>query len=186
MTSQPSRAARVLGRRAISCVAFAVIAASFGCTGSDNSPAAPQLTVVYDLGPISGPMEGGTAVTVYLHALPGLAEGAGFQPGMIVKFGGAPATNVTVLNDTLIGAIAPSWFMAYDSALAQGKLSESKGVLPHSLNTFAVTVSAAGKKTNLDVSVGYYTYVDTTFRCDSDCYDYQRARSKPLRTGTLR
>ena len=185
MTNQPSRAPRVLGRRAISRVAFAVIAASFGCGSSDTSPAAPQPVVAYDLGPTSGPLEGGTAVTVRLHPFPGWAEGTGFQPGTIVKFGGAAATNAIVLNDTLIDAIAPSWFMAYDSALAQEKRSASVGV-SLSLNMFAVTVSALGKKTNLDVIVGYYTYVDTTFHCDSDCYDYQRARSKPLRRGTLR
>ncbi len=128
-------------------------------------------------------MEGGTTVSVRLHASPPSTAGTGFQPGTIVKFGGAAATIVTVLNDTLISAIAPSWFAAYDSALAQGKFFAlpPTGFVPGHY-TFDVTVSPGGGKTNMDAVVGSYTYVDTTLRfapCDSDCYDYRRVRPKP-------
>lgn len=183
MMKKPSPVACVLGRGAMSAVAFAVIAASLACSGSDTSPAVPQPVVVYRLGPSSGPLEGGTSVTVRLSAVPRLAEGTGFQPGAIVKFGGAAATNVSVINDTLISTIAPSWIAAYDSAIAQGKriLPSPSAGAPDV--TFDVTLSPAGSKTNVGVLVGSYTYVDTTLRCappgDSDCYDYQRVRSKP-------
>jgi hypothetical protein len=185
MRDKSSHLARVLGRGAISPVAFAIIAASLGCSDSNTSPAAPQPVVVYNLGPTSGPQEGGTTVTLRLHAFPRLAEGTGFQPGAIVKFGGAAATNVSVLNDTLITAIAPSWIAAYDSALAQGKFFNPppSAVVPNHY-MFNVTVSPAGQKTNANVLVGSYTYVDTTLRfapCDSDCWEYQRVRSKVSR-----
>ena len=182
MRNKPSPVARVLSRGAMSAVAFAVIAASLSCSGSDTSPALPQPVVVYGVGPTFGPKEGGTTVSVRLHASPLLTAGTGFQPGTIVKFGGAAATIVTVLNDTLISAIAPSWVAAYDSALAQAKFftpSPGGGVPGF---TYHVTVSPGGEKTSRDVVVGLYTYVDTTPRCapgDSDCYDYRRVRSKP-------
>ena len=120
-------------------------------------------------------------MTVRLHAFSRLAEGTGFQPGAIVKFGAAAATNVSVLNDTLLTAIAPSWITAYDSALAQGEFFNpppSAVVTNH--YRFNVTVSPVGEKTNANVLVGSYTYVDTTLRfapCDSDCWDYQRVWS---------
>jgi hypothetical protein len=184
MRNKPSPLARVLSG-AMSAVAFAVIAASLACSGSDTSPAVPQPVVVYRLGPTSGPMEGGTTVSVRLHACPPLAAGTGFQPGTIVKFGGAAATIVTVLSDTLLSAIAPGWVVAYDSALAQGKFfaPPPTGFVPDHF-MFDVTVSPGGGKTNMDAVVGSYTYVDTTLRfapCDSDCWDYQRVRSKLAR-----
>jgi hypothetical protein len=185
MTNKASHVARLLGRGAISPVAFAVIAASVGCSDSTGSPAGPQPVVTYNLGPISGPQEGGTTVTVRLHAFPRLAEGTGFQPGAIVKFGGAAATNVRVLNDTLISATAPTWIAAYDTALAQGKFfAPPPSALVPDRYKFDVTVSPVGLRTTVDVFVGFYTYVDTTLRfapCDSDCWDYNSVRSKPPR-----
>ncbi len=116
-------------------------------------------------------MEGGTTVTVRLRAFQRLADGTGFQPGAIVKFGGAAATNVSVLNDTLISAIAPNWILAYDSTLAHADPKSFHLGEPNlPALTFLVTVSSVGEKTN--VFVGLYGYVDTTISCYTDCSRY--------------
>lgn len=47
----------------------------------------------------TGPVLGGTAVTI---------TGAGFQNGATVAFGGVPATNIVIVNDTTITATTPA------------------------------------------------------------------------------
>jgi hypothetical protein len=60
------------------------------------------LTPVFAVGsisPASGPMAGGTTVTI---------NGSGFSSGATVSFGGLPATGVTVVNGGQITAVTPS------------------------------------------------------------------------------
>lgn len=61
-----------------------------------TAPPAPTLTAV---SPASGPVSGGTAVTI---------TGTNFQSGATVTFGGTAATSVTVVNATRITAVAPA------------------------------------------------------------------------------
>lgn len=62
------------------------------------TPAASTLTVT-GVSPSSGPMAGGTLVTI---------TGQGFSAGAIVTVGGVPATNVTVLSSTQMLASTPA------------------------------------------------------------------------------
>lgn len=54
---------------------------------------------LHSVSPASGPMAGGTAV---------ILTGSGFTAGATVRFGGVPATAVTVINPNLISAIVPA------------------------------------------------------------------------------
>jgi len=56
----------------------------------------PVVTAVY---PRTGPIEGGTVVTI---------DGTNFQPGASVTFGGVAATSVTVVNPARITAVTPA------------------------------------------------------------------------------
>lgn len=69
-------------------------------TGFTYSTTATASTLaVTGVSPISGPMSGGTLVTI---------AGQGFAAGAIVTIGGVPATNVTVLSPTQILASTPA------------------------------------------------------------------------------
>ncbi|HWD55716.1 MAG TPA: choice-of-anchor P family protein [Acidimicrobiales bacterium] len=61
----------------------------------------PEIAAVSGIVPNTGPVAGGTAVTI---------TGTNFNPGdttTAVSFGGAPATNVVVVNSTTITAVSP-------------------------------------------------------------------------------
>jgi hypothetical protein len=60
--------------------------------------AAPTIATINGLNPTSGPVAGGTTVTI---------DGAGFTGATAVDFGTTPATTFTVNNDTSITAISP-------------------------------------------------------------------------------
>ncbi|MEX2230384.1 MAG: IPT/TIG domain-containing protein [Dehalococcoidia bacterium] len=64
-------------------------------TPTTTTPGQPVLASVT---PATGPASGGTAVSI---------AGAGFSSPAAVSFGGVPATNVTVVNSTLINATTP-------------------------------------------------------------------------------
>lgn len=69
-----------------------------GFTYSATAPVTAALLVT-GVSPSSGPMAGGTLVTI---------AGQGFATGAIVTIGGVPATNVTVLSSTQILASTPA------------------------------------------------------------------------------
>jgi hypothetical protein len=78
------------------------------CVESTESPSAPMEPLappdepafaVSAFAPLSGAMEGGTAVTV---------TGFGFNAGTVVTFGETPAVSVRVVNPTLLYVVAPS------------------------------------------------------------------------------
>ena len=71
------------------------------CADSKDSPVAPSAPalVVAAISPTSGDVSGGTEVVL---------RGSGFTVWTTVTFGGTPATDVRVLNGTLLRAIAPS------------------------------------------------------------------------------
>ena len=65
-------------------------------TGEYAPPAG--FPIITSVAPRTGPIEGGTTVTF---------EGANFQPGATVTFGGVPATTVTVVSPSRITAVTP-------------------------------------------------------------------------------
>jgi hypothetical protein len=69
-----------------------------GCKGSPEEPSKPSPTVT-SISPTSGPISGGTLVTI---------TGSSFVAGVIVTFGGAGATGVNVASATSITATTPS------------------------------------------------------------------------------
>lgn len=66
------------------------------CTAADLATAAPYLQTV---APASGPMAGGTSITI---------SGNNFTGATAVTIGGIAATSVTVLSDTSISAVTPA------------------------------------------------------------------------------
>ena len=67
--------------------------------GAIATPGTPALPLIASVSPASGPSSGGTRVTI---------SGTNFRAGSVVTFGGAPATNVVVLNSTTITASTPA------------------------------------------------------------------------------
>ena len=67
--------------------------------GTVATPPTPPPPLASSILPASGPTTGGTAVTI---------TGTNFRAGSTVTFGGAPATNVVVLNSTTITATTPA------------------------------------------------------------------------------
>ena len=65
-------------------------------TGAYGPPAG--FPIVNSVSPRTGPISGGTTVTL---------DGANFQPGATVSFGGVPATSVAVVSPTRITAVSP-------------------------------------------------------------------------------
>lgn len=59
----------------------------------------PGLPIITAVSPRTGPLAGGTEVTI---------DGVNFQPGATVSFGGVAATSVTVVSPTRITAITPA------------------------------------------------------------------------------
>jgi len=66
-----------------------------GYTYSDAAPA-PTVTTI---SPTSGPISGGTSVTV---------SGTAFQAGATIDFGGTPGTSVTLISSTVLTCLTPS------------------------------------------------------------------------------
>jgi IPT/TIG domain-containing protein len=85
--------------------ALLLAASLVGCTDKDESPVAPAqpdtqpAPVVTSFSPTEGPIGGGTVVTF---------SGLGFSKGTTVTFGGMSATDVHVISNTVMHAIAPS------------------------------------------------------------------------------
>ncbi|MCI0341860.1 MAG: IPT/TIG domain-containing protein [Planctomycetales bacterium] len=96
-------AARRVGVLAL-VAALAGGTAAAGCRKRDRSseaapPAPPPPTVALtSVSPSSGPIAGGTLVTL---------AGTGFQAGATVSFGGSPATSLTVVSSTQITCVTP-------------------------------------------------------------------------------
>jgi predicted outer membrane repeat protein len=72
---------------------------TYGCSIGSVDPQ-NQVPVVTSVSPASGPAAGGTAVTI---------TGGHFAPGATVTFGGAPASDVTVVSPTQITATSPAF-----------------------------------------------------------------------------
>jgi hypothetical protein len=74
-------------------------------TAGTSSPTVPSqytygaLPVITSISPTTGPIAGGTTVTI---------TGTGFTGATAVHFGTTPATSFTVVNDTTITAVAPA------------------------------------------------------------------------------
>ncbi len=91
--------------RPAALLALAVaLAAGGSCRKKDRSgdaapPPTPPAVTLTSVSPSSGPIAGGTLVTL---------AGAGFQAGATVSFGGSPATSVTVVSATQITCVTPS------------------------------------------------------------------------------
>ena len=66
--------------------------------GVDDMFVRATTSVVRDVSPRSGPAAGGTLLEIV---------GDGFTEGTTVSIGGAPATSVTVLDATRLGAVTP-------------------------------------------------------------------------------
>lgn len=70
------------------------------CDGKPTKiPAAPSIPIMSLSDPVSGPIAGGTLVSI---------TGAKFTGATAVHFGTTPATSFKVLSDTLIAAVAPA------------------------------------------------------------------------------
>jgi uncharacterized protein (TIGR03437 family) len=76
-----------------------------------------SLPVFTSISPSSGPIAGGTKVTI---------TGSGFTGSTVVTFAGTNATSFTVVNDTTITAITP---MAFEAGLAQVDVTTPGGVV---------------------------------------------------------
>ncbi len=76
-----------------------------------------SLPVFTSISPASGPIAGGTKVTI---------TGTGFTGSTVVTFAGTNATSFTVVNDTTITAITP---MAFEAGLAQVDVTTPGGVV---------------------------------------------------------
>lgn len=94
MTISPGRCIR----RSLACVPLMLC---FGQVDSARPPGATahESPVIHSVSPDSGPVEGGTAITI---------SGSGLMGATSVKVRGAAATNVVVVNDTTIQAITPA------------------------------------------------------------------------------
>jgi hypothetical protein len=98
----------------------------FGPISLTVTQGAAYTPVVTTVSPVSGPTNGGTLITIM---------GTHFSSGATVSVGGVPATNVQVLNSTVITAQAP----------------------PHAPGTVNVSVTNGGTATN----AGAFTYTPT-------------------------
>lgn len=133
------------GRRRlpISRISLILIATSLGCGGGGDSPAAPQGPsqapfAITHLAPSWGPLSGGTVVTV---------SGNGFRTGVVVMFGETAATDVRVLGNGMLTAIAP--------AHPEGDVE-------------VVVTNAAGQKSGL-----MFSYTDNPNHPCYGCWDYE-------------
>ncbi|WP_412030496.1 IPT/TIG domain-containing protein [Deinococcus yunweiensis] len=107
--TQPAQTVNVLSATALVATAPAGIGGTVNLTvttagGRSSATTAEQFTYVQAptltrLTPTVGTSAGGVTVTL---------TGTHFTPGMSVRFGGVPATGVTVLNDTTLTAVSPA------------------------------------------------------------------------------
>ena len=106
-----------------------VSVAGGGTSATGTSDRFTYLPTVTNVSPNSGPVVGGTAVTI---------NGTGFVAGSSVAFGTHPAAAVTIVSSTTISAISPA-------ATAPG--------------TVDVTVTAPGAGTSISSAGDHFTYV---------------------------
>lgn len=92
-----------------------------------------SLPVFTSISPSSGPIAGGTTVTI---------TGSGFTGSTVVTFAGTNATSFAVVNDTTITAVTP---MAFEPGLAQVDVTTPGGVV-FGYYTYAGTAAAADRK----------------------------------------
>lgn len=125
-------------------ISVVLLAGALACGGDGYSPAAPQQQsrqvplAVTLLTPNWGPRSGGTIVTM---------SGYGFLMGVAVTFDGIAATDVRVLNDVTLTAIAP----AHATGVAE-----------------VVVTNSFGRKSSLR-----FSYTDSSFNPCYGCWDYQ-------------
>ncbi len=93
------------------------------------------------IAPASGPITGGTQITIY---------GRGFTPSAVVSFGSAVAKHVTVLNATTVRVTAPP------ARLVAQRMSAAPSL--HGLRA-AVVVRTAGGSSDAGATVVRFTYV---------------------------
>ncbi|MCL5670044.1 MAG: IPT/TIG domain-containing protein [Acidobacteria bacterium] len=105
---------------------------------------------VSSVSPTSGPVTGGTAVTIL---------GSGFQSGASVAFGGVTATSVNVVSSTEIQAVTPS-SPAGTISIAVANPNSQTGTLASAF-TFYHTVSLSWTASTSTVS-GYNVYRSST------------------------
>ena len=91
-----------------------------------------SLPMFTSISPASGPIAGGTKVTI---------TGSGFTGSTVVTFAGTNATSFTVVNDTTITAISP---MAFEAGLAQVDVTTPGGVV-FGYYTYSATASASDR-----------------------------------------
>lgn len=90
----------------------------FTATATVEYPPPAGVPIVTSIAPRTGPLVGGTVVTI---------EGANFQPGATVTFGGVAATSVNVVSTTRVTAVTPA--------------RASYGTVPFSLTSGGQTVT---------------------------------------------
>lgn len=105
---------------------------------------------VSSISPNSGPVTGGTTVTIL---------GSGFQSGATVAFGGVAATSVNYVSSTEIQAVTPST-AAGTVAVAVANLNSQRGSLASAF-TFYHTVSLSWSDSSSNIA-GYNVYRSST------------------------
>jgi hypothetical protein len=96
--------------------------------------AAPVLPVVTGVSPASGPVAGGTSVTI---------TGTGFIGATGVSFGGVAASGVTVNSDTSVTAVSPAHAAATTNVRVTTPVGQSAVVTPADQFTFRALVIPA-------------------------------------------
>ena len=131
----------LLSRRELWLVAAVLVCAC--CLLAPVSAFAASAPTVTAVSPASGPMTGGTSVTV---------SGTGFAGATAVKFGSQSATSYTVNSDGSITATAPQNV----AALYNGAANSGKGALAYSGSVDVTVTTSAG--TSATSSADQFTY----------------------------
>jgi len=97
-----------------------------------------SLPLFTSISPTSGPIAGGTKVTI---------TGSGFTGSTVVTFAGTNATSFTVVNDTTITAVTP---VAFEAGLAQVDVTTPGGVV-FGYYTYSATATSSERPGGLPV-----------------------------------